>query len=215
MKNLKNQIKKLEKSKVKNLVNKRLKEFSAFKKSSNESVFAELCFCILTANSKALTAIAIQKEMGIKGFLKYPEKKVSQIIRNNNHRFHNNKAKYIVEARKHKNIKKELQKIIKKDNYEEQCDAREFIVKNIKGLGYKEASHFLRNVGYFKLSILDRHILNLMVDNKIIKEKPKSLTKQKYFEIEKKFKNIAFDLNMNESELDMYMWYMKTEKILK
>ncbi|GAJ17855.1 unnamed protein product, partial [marine sediment metagenome] len=25
---------------------------------------------------------------------------------------------------------------------------REWVVKNFKGLGYKEASHFLRNIGY-------------------------------------------------------------------
>jgi len=213
--NLKTEIINLQKSDVKNLVDKRLKEFSSFQNKSNESVFAELCFCILTANSKALTAISIQKEVGIKGFLTYSQQKLSNIIRTNKHRFHNNKSKYIVEARQHKNIKKELQKIIKKHTYKEQCDAREYIVKNIKGLGYKEASHFLRNIGYFNLSILDRHILNLMVDNKILKEKPKTLTKKTYFSIENKFKKIASDLKMNEAELDFYMWYLKTNKILK
>jgi len=35
----------------------------------------------------------------------------------------------------------------------------EWLVKNLTGLGYKEAGHFLRNIGSGKIAILDRHIL--------------------------------------------------------
>ena len=91
---------------------------------------------------------------------------------------------------------------------------REWLVKNIKGLGYKEASHFLRNVGYFDYSILDRHIINLMADNGRI-EKPKKINKKGYLEIEKEFRKIADEVKMSLGELDLYMWYLKTGKILK
>jgi N-glycosylase/DNA lyase len=201
----------VEKSKnsIRDKVNVRLNDCCFFANKSNEEWFSELCFCILTANSKARTAIAIQKELGAKGFLTKSQKEISDTIRKNKHRFHNNKSKFIVEARKHKNIKDELAKI------NEQKEKREFLVKNIKGIGYKEASHFLRNVGYFDLAILDRHILNLMLENKIIKEKPKSLNRKTYLDIEEKFDSLAKKANMSIAELDFYMFFMKAGEVLK
>ena len=194
---------------MKKLVDKRLKEFKSFSKKGNKEWFCELCFCILTANSKAATALTIQDELGVNGFIYNTEKSICNCIKKNKHRFHNNKAKYIVEARKYKlDIKRKVQEL-------NEIDSREWLVKNIKGLGYKEASHFLRNVGYVNLAILDRHILNLMVEEKIIKEKPKTLNKNKYLEIENKFREIAYKINITIAELDLYMWYMKTGKILK
>ncbi|MEK6887252.1 MAG: N-glycosylase/DNA lyase [Nanoarchaeota archaeon] len=206
------EVKKLQKSGIRKRVEKRLSEFSSFKNKSNNEWFSELCFCLLTANSKAKTAIAIQKELGHEGFLHHSLREVTDCIIKNKHRFHNNKGKFIVEARKYKNIKDIITKIIKQEG---EIMGREFLVENVKGLGNKEASHFLRNVGYFDLAILDRHILNLMVENRMIKEKPKSLTKKTYFEIENKFMTLADKLNMSLAELDLYMWYMKTGEILK
>ncbi len=203
---LKFDVLKLQKSSISKEINKRLKEFKTLGKKGDDEWFSELCFCILTANSKAQTALQIQEEMGLKGFLEYPLEKVVSVIRKNNHRFHNNKAKYIVEARQFSKIKTILKNVE---------DPREFIEKNIKGLGWKESSHFLRNVGYTDYAILDRHILNLFVENNFIGEKPKSLNKNNYFLIENIFKKLAKELKMNCAELDMYMWYMKAGKVLK
>ncbi len=188
-------IEKLRYSEINKVVNSKLKEFE-----NNKNWFSELCFCILTANSKAETAINIQNEIG-EDFDKLSFEEIRDCIIKNKHRFHNNKAKYIVETRKFKNIKEDL------ENFDE-FEKREFLVKNVKGIGYKEASHFLRNVGYKNLAILDRHILALMNE-----EKP--LNKNNYLEIEKKFNKIAKKLNMNSAELDLYMWYIKTGNILK
>jgi len=47
---------------------------------------------------------------------------------------------------------------------------REFLVKEVKGVGYKESSHYLRNIGYRNLAILDRHILNNLKNLNVIKE---------------------------------------------
>ena len=206
------QIQKIQNSSTKPKINQRLKEFEEFQKKSTQEWFSELCFCILTANSKALTAINIQNELGAKGFCGYCQKDLSQTIKNNKHRFHNNKAKYITQARCYIDIKTVVQSIIKKNGENE---AREWLVKNVQGLGYKEASHFLRNVGYKNLAILDRHIINLMKEEGLLKEKPKTLNKKNYLEIEEAFKNIAEQANMNFAELDLYMWFIKTGKILK
>lgn len=212
MKNLVSEIKKLRKSSIGKKVDKRLKEFENFKNKDTKGWFSELCFCILTANSKAVTALKIQEELTSKGFCEYSHDLIKETIKKNKHRFHNNKATYIISAREHINIKDKIKKITKQKGEHE---AREWLVKNVKGLGYKEASHFLRNVGYKSLAILDRHILSLMEESGFIKEKPKTLNKKNYFEIEEIFKKIAEILKMSCAELDLYMWYMKTGEVLK
>jgi len=90
------------KSFIKDKVDSRLNTCSSFAQKPNEEWFSELCFCILTANSKARTAIAIQNELGAKGFLTKSQNEISDTIKRNKHRFHNNKSKFIVEARKNK-----------------------------------------------------------------------------------------------------------------
>jgi N-glycosylase/DNA lyase len=212
MENLAKEIKALKNKSIKETVNRRLKEFESFKSKDTKEWFSELCFCILTANSKAATALAIQKELGSKGFCTLCQKEIRDSIRNNKHRFHNNKSKYIVEARHCIDIKNKIRQLIKESG---EAGAREWLVDNVKGLGYKEASHFLRNVGFKNLAILDRHILNLMIEDRILKEKPKSLNKKNYLEIEQKFKHLSQELKMHPAELDLYMWYMKTGEVLK
>lgn len=212
MERLADSVRKLRRSEIKKTVDKKLRIFSNFNKKNDNEWFGEMCFCILTANSKAKTAIAIQKEVSASGFCTMCLDDLRGTIKKNKHRFHNNKAKFIVEARKCLNIKDVIKPIAEKQG---QLAAREWLVKNIKGLGYKESSHFLRNVGYFDLAILDRHILNLMTEDGILREKPKSLTKKKYLEIENEFRQLASKLGMSCAELDLYMWYMKTGWVLK
>ena len=190
---------------TKQLINKRLSEFKSFKNKSDEEWFQELCFCILTANSKQKTAEIIEKSLNSK-LLTIPQEELAQFIRNNKHRFHNNKAKYIVEARQHYPIREKLS-----DN---ELNNREWLVKNIKGIGMKEASHFLRNTGSTSLAILDRHIINFMAEHDLI-EKPKSLTPKIYLEIERTFNNLAQKMNMSSAELDLNLWYIKTGEVAK
>lgn len=193
-------------------IKKRLVQFASFSRKSNREWFSELCFCLLTANSKAKTAIAIQKDLGVKGFCEYSSDDVRDCIIKHKHRFHNNKTKFIMGAREHMDIKSVITKIVEDDG---EVAAREWLVKNIKGLGYKESSHFMRNVGYTKLAILDRHILRFMYENRLIKEIPKTLTRKIYLDIEEKFNSLAKKLGMNSAELDLVMWYLKTDEILK
>jgi N-glycosylase/DNA lyase len=44
---------------------------------------------------------------------------------------------------------------------------------------------------------------------------PKTLTRKRYLEIEKVFNRLGDSLNMTPAELDLYVWYIKTGKILK
>lgn len=205
-------IKKLKGTSVEIKINKRLKEFSSFKKKNSKEWFSEACFCILTANSKAKTAIKIQDELKAEGFCNSSPSDIKNCIIRNKHRFHNNKTRFIVDARKNKDIKKIITFLVKRGG---EALARDWLSKNIKGIGYKEASHFLRNVGYFNLAILDRHILRVMKDEGMISEIPKSISVKKYLEIEKKFLGFARKMKMPAAKLDFYMWYLRTGEVLK
>ena len=198
----------LKKSKIKNLVSSRIQEFKKIGEESDNKIFNELCFCILTANFNAEKTIKIQKTIG-NGFLTFPESLLTEKLKKLGYRYPKTRAKYIVEARKYKDTLKTLFKSFK-DNYE----LREWLVKNVKGFGYKEASHFLRNIGYTNFAIIDFHVVSLLEKYGLIK-KPKRLTKRKYLEIENLLRKIAERLNLSLAELDLYLWYMETGKILK
>ncbi|VVB68505.1 N-glycosylase/DNA lyase [Candidatus Norongarragalina meridionalis] len=171
----------------------------------NRDWFSELCFCILTANYTAEGGMCIQKAAD---FSALDERRIRALLKRCGHRFPNVRAKYICEAKKHENALAALKKM------RNDAERREWLVKNVKGLGYKEASHFLRNVGFFDVAIIDRHILNVLAEYGII-EKPKTLTPKKYLEIEGRLRKIARRLHMPLGELDFYLWWMKTGKILK
>ena len=203
-------IENLKNSEIKKIINSRAKEFSELGKSSINEIFKELCFCLLTANFSAHGGIKIQKEIG-DGFLTLSEIDLAKKLSELGHRFPNARAKYIFLAREKIN---NLKKILESD--ESELKKREEIVKNIKGLGMKEASHFLRNIGYKNLAIIDFHIIDLLVKNNlIVKSKSKSLNVKKYLEIENLLKEIAQKTNLSLGELDLYLWYQETGKILK
>ncbi|AEA47910.1 N-glycosylase/DNA lyase [Archaeoglobus veneficus] len=194
------------KHRISDVVDRRIAEFMELHRKGNREWFLELCFCILTANSSAELGIKIQNEIG-EGFLTLSEEELAAKLKLLGHRFYNVRAKYIVSARKFERIK-EIVTIM--DPFE----AREWLVDTIKGIGYKEASHFLRNVGYLDFAILDRHILRIMSEYGLI-EIPKSLSRKRYIEIEEVFKELARKVSLRPGELDLYLWYMKTGKVLK
>ena len=197
----------LKKEKIRKTIDSRIKEFRDYKKNPGD-LFVELCFCITTANCAAESCIRIQQEIG-EGFNELPEKKLSAKLKNLGYRFPNKRAAYIVSARKHR---EDLAEKIRRGDDEKEI--REWLVENVKGLGYKEASHFLRNVGYPDLAIIDFHILDILARHGIIEE-PKTLTKKKYLEIEQALRNLAKETGLTLSELDLYLWYMETGKVLK
>ncbi|MFV9630471.1 MAG: N-glycosylase/DNA lyase [Methanosarcinales archaeon] len=193
---------------VRETINFRIKEFQKINEKSTNEILKELCFCILTANFNAEKSIKIQEEIN-DGLLTFSESKLAKELKKSGHRFPNIRAKYIVEARMHE---ESINRIILSPGDEQ--EQRDWLAKNIKGIGYKEASHFLRNIGFTDLAIIDFHIIDLLTRLELI-QKPKNLGKKKYLEIEKLLRNASIKLNMNLAELDLYMWYAETGKILK
>jgi N-glycosylase/DNA lyase len=189
------------------LVDTRITEFKEIDRRSSDDIFQELCFCILTANFNAEKCIRIQKEIG-NGFLTLSEENLAKRLAEIGHRFPNARARYISDSVKHKDSLKDIIHSFKDK------ELREWLVKNIKGLGYKEASHFLRNIGFDDFAIIDFHIIDVLVAYNLI-ERPKTLTKRKYLEIENTLGDLAKQTNLTLAELDLYLWYIETGKILK
>lgn len=210
------EIEKIYKEKQKD-IEKRLREFKEiWEKGSNEDIHAELSFCILTPQSKAVNAwkaITTLRENGLL-FNGSAEDIVEYL---NIVRFKNNKAKYLVVLREQ--MQNENGEIITKDFFNSIADVkekREWIVKNIKGMAYKEAGHFLRNVGFGKeIAILDRHILKNLVKLEVIEDVPKSLTPKLYLEIEEKMKTYCKFINIPMDSLDLLLWYKEAGEIFK
>jgi len=199
-------IKSLRSSSVKKIIDAKMQDFHNLLSAKNNILFQELCFCLMTANFNAEKSLKIQTALKNK-FLTLSEKKLAEKLKELGHRHPNVRAKYIVEARQYN-----LQNILHK--HKEELELRNYLAKTIKGLGFKEASHFLRNIGYTNLAIVDFHIVDLLVKNKLLEE-PKTITPKIYLQVEQILKDIAKRAKMSLAELDLYLWYIETGKVIK
>jgi N-glycosylase/DNA lyase len=207
MEHLIEKVEDLKNSDFRKTVDRRLDEFRELGRKSNKEWFSELCFCLLTANTSAELGIRIQKEFGYRGFTDYKdEKELAKKLKDAKYRFYNRRAHFIDLANRYTCLKDILHK---------QKDMREWLVENIKGIGYKEASHFLRNIGFFDYAILDKHILRILAEEKLIDSVPNSLNRKRYLEYEKILHELCRRIDMTQGELDLYLWYLKTGKVLK
>jgi len=197
----------LQGSSVGKYVKKRMKSFQGLGKGTNEEWFSELCFCVLTANASGLMGMKIQDSLR-ENFMETPEKELQKKLKKIGYRFHN-RAAYIACNRKYSNIKDII------CCFNDVKEAREWLAKEMRGIGYKEASHFLRNVGYEGVAILDRHILHCMKKQGLIQTIPLTLTKKRYNEIEEKLCKYAKKIGLGVGEIDLYLWYIETGKALK
>lgn len=162
------------------------------------TIESELAFCISTANSSAKSGLKFQKMLEDKDVFAMTVSDFEAILKSAGVRFYKRKAVYVKEAME------KLQKM----EISEDDSARDVLVREIRGLGYKEASHFLRNIGR-EFAILDRHILEWLGVSQ------RSLSRKKYLEIEEKFREIARRVEKSVSELDLLLWSMKTGMVLK
>ena len=202
-------------NRTKSQIKGRLEDFKKLREGSNKDLFSELCFCILTPQSKAIYCDkAIKKLKRCNLLFNGSEQDIRNELRGFA-RFHNKKAAYLVSARnivtdnRRFNIKRRLHK---KDTLR----TREWLVSNIKGLGYKEASHFLRNIGLGRdIAILDSHILKNLKKLGIIEKIPSSITKKNYINIESKMREFSKKINIPLEELDLLFWSNETGFVFK
>ena len=201
--------------KIKKDIDKAVKGYKKAWKGNEKEVFAEVAFCILTPQSKAKNAWQAITNLVNNGLLfdGQPEE-IAEYL--NIVRFKNNKSRYLVELRELMTVDGKLQpkKILSEKG--NTLEKREWIFKNIKGMGMKEANHVLRNLGFGdEIAILDRHILRNLVQLNIIDEIPKSITEKKYYEIEEKMKEYSEYSEITMGELDLVLWYKEAGEVFK
>lgn len=197
----------LQHSSIRKTIQQRIQEFKAIDTSSAEELFKELSFCILTANFNSERTIPLHDRLH-PCFCTDTKETLATKLRAQGYRFPNTRARYITASVVHK---KHLPRVIQELNHNER---RAWLVDTIPGLGYKEASHFLRNIGFDDYAIIDFHILDILERYHLIR-KPKTLTAKRYRDIEAILRKLAAQTNLSLAELDLYLWYLETGKILK
>ena len=183
-----------------------------FQSVSPSDYFYELVYCLLTPQSSAAHAEQAVTLLSSAGFdtnnidpEPFLRRKECYI------RFHRTKSRYLLR------MKEQFPIIaIKLSEPVLSFELREWLVKNVTGLGYKESSHFLRNIGKNDgLAILDRHILRNLNHLGLIDSIPKSIGRKQYLEIEQRFSNCATMFGIAFDELDLLFWSMETGEIRK
>lgn len=178
-------------------------------------IFEEIAFCIFTANTSA--------EMGAKAV-----DAVRNILMTGNaadmtrrlegiYRFNNIRPAHIIHTRNYLKNSINFQLKNKIISFKNKDELRDFFAlnKDIKGLGMKEASHFLRNIGFKGYAILDKHIINSLHEFGILKNNQKPKNNKEYLEIEQKFKDFSKEIGIDIGELDLLLWSRKNGRILK
>jgi len=204
----------LEHKKKKRVIRERLKEFKSVWGASDRKIFSELCFCICTPQSRAVYCDKAVSDMERSGILFTGSfRQIRAGLRSV--RFPNNKAGYIVEARKLFSARGGI-RIKDRIDPHDIPGTRRWLMRNVKGIGIKEASHFLRNIGFGKaLAILDVHILENMIRYGIIKDVPKNMSEKRYLFLEDKLRKFSKKINISLEELDLLFWSAETGEILK
>lgn len=193
----------------KNEIRSRLREFHSVPPSE---YFYELCYCLLTPQTNAFNAAGAVDELKANSFRERafdPE----PVLRNPRRyiRFHATKAKRLLELRE---IFPRVESHLASNA--PAAELRERLVKETKGLGMKEATHFLRNIGKNEgLAILDRHILRNLVRYGAVGALPVSLTKKQYLAVERRFQRFAVRIGIPLDELDLLFWSYQTGSIFK
>lgn len=183
-----------------------------FLRTPSSEYLYELMYCLMTPQTSAENAemaVAKLREQSFDTQQVDPE----PILANRAHyiRFHKTKAKHLLL------LKQTMPQILEAlSNGSSSFERREWLVKHVKGLGYKEATHFLRNIGKNEgLAILDRHILRNLKRYGVIRSLPKSLSRKQYLAIERRFKRFSDKLGIPVDELDLLFWSMETGEIRK
>ncbi len=198
------------------LIRYRLGEFrNTFEKGDDVRIFEELAFCIFAAGASA--RMAVKSVESVKGVLMIAGSQELSRRLKGVHRFPNSRANYVLHTREwlRKDYDFRLKDLILYLNGP--VKRRDFFAnyRGIKGIGYKEASHFLRNIGFGGYAILDKHILRSLHELELIDDPRPPTTRSNYMRIERKLKKLAALLEIDFDELDLLLWSEKTGEIIK
>ncbi|MBI4245256.1 MAG: N-glycosylase [Planctomycetes bacterium] len=210
-------------STVKTIVQRRIREFSKLKTGNSTTFnlrpyldrdlksdhYCELFFCILAANYSAKRACLIQSEIKRNEWFTLTRNQLLHRLLDLGYRFPAVRSAFIVKNRANHN---KLMNILRSDSATQ--NKRQDLINTFYGLGMKTASQLLRNTGHFELPIIDRQIYKFLVQ-KFKVQRYKTLTENRYKELEEILMKIADANGMTPGELDLYIFYLQTGVILK
>lgn len=197
-------------------IQNRLEDFARVgREAGDRELFEELVFCIFTAGSSArmgLRSIEAVKEILLEASVEQLE---AALV--GRHRYPRARAGYIVRTRTYLEQDCGMQLRRRLESFSDAHSCRDFFASNsgIVGLGYKEASHFLRNIGRRGYAILDKHVLGCLYELGVISTFDPPHTRRRYLEIEEHMKEFAEQAGFDFDELDLLLWSFRTGEILK
>ena len=203
--------------KKRNAIRERLGEFAALRDGADDHrIFEELVYCIFTAGASA--------RMGLKSvervrphLLNGTHRKLTRALLGT-HRYPRARSRYVVHTRAYLERECGLKLLQHLARFRDDREGRrDYLAANreIMGIGYKEASHFLRNIGFNGYAILDKHILRTLFDLGVIDSPKPPSTKKKYLAAEQRMREFAAQIRIDVDELDLLLWSNKTGEILK
>ena len=199
-------------------IKKRLGEFQeVWRHGSDARLWEELVYCIFTAGASArmgLNAIDAVRSLLLDG---EPEE-MTQVLREAGaHRFPVARPRYIVTTRNYFRVNFGMALRERLRSFSDPFERRDWLAqeKQIKGLGYKESSHFLRNVGIKGHAILDKHVMRCLAEMNIVDTARPPANRKNYLEVEQEFRRFAQQIKVDFDELDLVLWSIKTGEILK
>jgi len=197
-------------------ISSRLEEFrSIWINADDEKLWEEMVFCFFTGGCSA--KMGMRAITAVRPHLMTGDHEVIMNALVGVHRYPRARSRYVVQSREFLTENCDMKIRLRLDSFDSHYEKRDWLVKEkgIKGLGYKEASHFLRNIGLSGYAILDKHVLNCLAELKIIDDPKPPNTRSRYLSIESKLKQLASDLEIDFDEMDLVLWSMKTGEILK
>ena len=196
----------------------RLDQFQAiWREGSDEQLWEELVFCIFTAGASArmgFRAVEAIRPLLMEG---RREDMTLALRTAGAHRFPIERPGYIVVTRNYLREHCDMALREKLRSFADPLERRDWLAreKGIKGLGYKESSHFLRNIGLLGHAILDKHVMSCLLDLKVVDTSKPPATRARYLETESRLRSFAGEIRIDFDELDLVLWSMKTGEVLK
>jgi N-glycosylase/DNA lyase len=199
-------------------IQKRLGEFEeVWRKGTDARLWEELAYCIFTAGASArmgLNSVDAVRSLLLDG---QPEEMTAALKKAGAHRFPVARPRYIVTTRNY--FRADFGMALRKRLRSFKCpfERRDWLAqeKQVKGLGYKEASHFLRNIGIRGHAILDKHVMRCLAEVGVIDTAKPPFNRKRYLDVEQQFLRFAREIRIDFDELDLVLWSMKTGEILK
>jgi N-glycosylase/DNA lyase len=199
-------------------VRARLKEFrQVWQTASDARLWEEMVYCIFTAGASAkmgLRSIEALRPLLASG---PPQAMTRALVAAGAHRFPNARPAYVAVTRSYLQSSFSMRLRERLNSFCDPFERRDWLATEprIKGLGYKESSHYLRNIGFKGYSILDKHIVRCLAELGVIDSAKPPTNRRRYLETETKMRQFAIDVGIDFDELDLVLWSIKTGEILK